>query len=653
MIELIGVEGSSEYRAAEMVARAIEATWPGATQSPIEIENIKIAVSAKLSGYQVQDIDVVMCGLINKPRSIRPARSIRDAKGNRLNARPIKIESFVVAIEVKDQGENSVRVRDDQVEVKYSRGGPPRWKSATDQNVKQLHAIKGYLEDQHVDVFARRCILMPSLATISAPSALASGFNGHQLFSAIASTMPIGTNKGQGVLSAGSKVALEKALVAPLFRSLVPTQLDRKKMDMLSAKSGAVENVINHIGATSVFLRGHGGTGKTVALLQAAWRLYRLEGKRALFLTYNHALAADIRRTMALMNVPVSVEDGGIAVETVMSFMFKWFSRFHMLDSDELDYGEYPSLCMDASEMISSGAVNASDIQSIKENEPELFDYDFVFIDEGQDWPECETILLKQLYHSKQLCVADGIDQLIRGKKANWGAGISNEKKEIITLTKCMRLKRNLSLFAASIAQKASLGWEVEPNDKAGGGRIIVLQGPYAEAKDLHSELVDSLYASGNAEIDMLFCVPPTNVNEVDGVRRSSISEVLQQWGSSIWDGVDPTARHEFPRSKEMFRIVQYESCRGLEGWIVVLEGFDKFLESKVSQKISRGLSEEEEQSFVNLTEVSEREAWRWASIALTRPIDTLVIQLQDPESMFSKALLEMASKFEDFVEIH
>lgn len=651
MIELIGVEGSSEYRAATMIVDALESAWHGISTSPPEDANIKIAVSAKLAGYRVQDLDIIMCGMLGKPRLIKPTRMIRDQHGNKLQSKPIRVENFAVAIEVKDHGEDSVRVAGDQVQVKYSTGRNKGWKSATDQNVNQVHSLGHYFDDQHIDVFVRRVLLMPSLSSISAPSAVASGFNVHQLFSAIAAPSPVLSIKGQGILSSGKDGAMERVLQAPIFQMLAPTKLDRKRMDRLCTKSGTVEDVAKSLGSLPVFLRGHGGTGKTVVLLQSAWRQYRNEGARSLFLTYNHALAADIRRSMALMGVPAGPDEGGIKVETVMRFMYRWFRRLHMLDDEELDFENYDSLCSEAIEMVNSGAVTTDDIEKIKQEEPELFDFDLVFVDEGQDWPESESSLLKLLYAAKQLCIADGIDQLIRGKRARWDAGINKEQKKIITLNKCLRMKRNLSLFAKSVARQASLGWEVEPNDKAGGGRVIITDKPYSESQGLHEELLENLRSTGNAELDMLFCVPPKEVDVEKGTRTSRISRVLNGWGYGAWDGVDPISRQDFPRSTELYRIVQYESCRGLEGWIVVLDAFDEFLEGKRAEKIKQGLSAEEE-GLYDLEEVAQREAWRWATIALTRPIDTVVIQLKDPGNQFSKILLGMAKEHEDFVEL-
>lgn len=88
MIEIVGTEGSSEYRAALMVRDALESAWPGVTTSPVEEDDIKIAVSVKISGYKIQDIDIVLVGRLSRPRQVRPARVIRGHTGNRLNNRP-------------------------------------------------------------------------------------------------------------------------------------------------------------------------------------------------------------------------------------------------------------------------------------------------------------------------------------------------------------------------------------------------------------------------------------------------------------------------------------------------------------------------------------------------------------------------------------
>ncbi|MES0826579.1 hypothetical protein [Ruegeria sp. SCP11] len=652
MITIIGAEGSSEYQAAVLVRNALEATWPGVTGTPREVDDIRIAVSTKLSGYQVQDIDIVLVGRFAKPRMFKPLRVIRGTSGNKLNTRPIMVESFVVAIEVKDHDDRGVRAVDDQVEVKYSRGGPLQWKSVTDQNVKQMHALKTYLSDMHVDVFARRCMVFPSLGSISAPSAVAGSFNGHQLMSAIASSSPLLERRGQGLLSAGDKETIEKVLAAPIFKHAIPTRLDRERMDRLAAKNPAIDGILETLGDGTVFLRGFAGTGKTVLLLQSAWKLFRSEGKRTLVLTYNHALAADMRRLMSLANIPSSVEAGGIRVGTVMSFLYTWFSKLGLLGEGPLDFTTYPELCAEALELIEGGAVTREDIEKIIYGDPDFFDFDHVFVDEGQDWPSGETALLKALYDPKRLCVADGVDQLVRGTRANWRAGLSRDKRSTLPLEKCLRLKRNLSLFVSEIARETGSAWDVEPNPAAGGGRVVILDKPYAEATTLHDRLVEDLKADGNDCVDMLICVPPDGVVDGQGRRTSLVGREMAARGKEHWDGVDPMARSDFPRSPGQVRLVQYASCRGLEGWTVVLDGFDRFLAEVFENKMSCGLDSSEEEGFVDLEKAAIGEAWRWGLIALTRPIDTLVIQLSDPGGRFGSQVLEAAGKFPDFVEI-
>jgi hypothetical protein len=355
---------------------------------------------------------------------------------------------------------------------------------------------------------------------------------------------------------------------------------------------------------------------------------------------------------MALMAIPSSSEDGGIQIGTVMSFLYKWFAKLHLLEEEELDFSKYPALCQTAVEMINSGAVTTEDIENIVAEEPEKFDFDQVFVDEGQDWPHGETALLKALYSPLRLCVADGIDQLTRGQRADWRTGLPRSERKTQSLTTCLRLKRNLSLFVAEIARSTGMGWEAEANPVAGGGRLIILCKPYQAAREFHDKLIRDLREDGNAPVDMLFCIPPADVIRENSTTHSTMAIVLAGWGQETWDGVDPGSRLDFARSSEQARIVQYASCRGLEGWSVVLDGFDDFLEHIAERKRIEGLTKDEIEGFVDLETAAHREAWRWGMIALTRPIDTLVIQLRNPESKYGRQILYVAQSFGDFVEI-
>jgi hypothetical protein len=106
----------------------------------------------------------------------------------------------------------------------------------------------------------------------------------------------------------------------PLLQPLEPTPLDRRKMDRI-AKSALPPTWLEELGHKQIIIRGRGGLGKTVILLQMAYRAFDRDRLRSLMLTYNKALVADMRRTMALLGVPRSVEAGGIAINTVHAFI--------------------------------------------------------------------------------------------------------------------------------------------------------------------------------------------------------------------------------------------------------------------------------------------------------------------------------------------
>ena len=51
------------------------------------------------------------------------------------------------------------------------------------------------------------------------------------------------------------------------------------------------------------------------------------------------------------------------------------------------------------------------------------------------------------------------------------------------------------------------------------------------------------------------------------------------------------------------------------------------------------------------LEEIANTYAWRWGLIALSRPIDTLILQLDDVDSKYSKQIMAIANGFTDFVD--
>ncbi len=650
MIRIIGGEGS-ELLAGKAVQKAIVELWPDVLNSSSSEDDIIISVSTKLSGYEVSDIDVVVCGILKSGRKFIPNKVLKNQNGERLMRTPITVSNFLIAIEVKDHSETGVKFSGDNISVRYKNTG---WKSATDQNVKQVHSIAQYFKHQNLKIYVHRCVVMQGLYQISVSGAVASGFTGKDFFSSIASVSSVRQVGRDYIFSSAQNHEIRAALTSSIFKVILPTSLDRKRMDMITAKSNQVDELLNHVGKKMIRLRGHGGSGKTVMLIQMAWKAYQERGTRTLLLTYNIALAADIMRLLTLMRIPTDPEVGGIVVKSVMSFMLSWFRRLQFIeDDDEVNLQLYNEHCNTVLDMMRQGAISLDDVQNIISSDPDKYEFDYVAVDESQDWPPGEAGLLKHIYSAEKIVLADGVDQLLRGDKLDWETDVPPEKILLISLKCCLRMKKNLSVFTNTVANEGEVNWNVIPNDKAGGGRVIILKRDYSEYPSLHNELIDSAIEKGNAPLDFLFCVPSDNVIRSENNTSSKLGVSLRERGSEIWDGVDEVTRKDFPRSTNQLRVVQYASVRGLEGWTVVLEHADKYWEEMRRIKLDRGLTSNEALALEDIENLSKRDAWTKLLISLTRPIDTLVITIDDVDSEFSRAIFKVAERHCEFIEVY
>jgi hypothetical protein len=130
--------------------------------------------------------------------------------------------------------------------------------------------------------------------------------------------------------------------------------------------------------------------------------------------------------------------------------------------------------------------------------------------------------------------------------------------------------------------------------------------------------------------------------------RESSPARHFRNQGVDVWAATDEQARRDFARSPETLRVVQYHSSRGLEGWTVVVERLDLFWQNRF-------------QFFANLapesalrdpSELAAEEPWRWRFMALTRPIDSLIISNGSGEGPAALLLRRVANRMPNIVEL-
>jgi hypothetical protein len=655
MIELSGPPGTAEHDAAQAIAAAFERLWPGLGAAPPADASVRIASGVKLAGYRVSDIDIVIAAHFPVPRYIVPKQAFMESSGTAVPGKKIRVRSFITAVEVKGHDASRMQVEAGGVSVRYRDG----WKSATDQNDAQKYALLDYLKDlQAGNPWVFRCLVLtgidalPSLRgrTQPAAGAVAADFDATGFIMAMAGVNGVPVHAGEHAVSSGDHETMARVLSAPIFKPVIATTLDRQRMDRVSSRPILAREIAAKIGTAPIQLRGHGGAGKTMLMLQAAYEAFQLRGLNCLVLTYNHALAADIQRLLALKGIPCGADGAGIEVKTVMSLTSAWLRRLGIIADDEAGLlDNYERYCELANEYIASGAISAGDIAGARKA---ALDPDAILIDEAQDWPQAEASLIARLYPRERFVLADGISQLVRGNATDWRSAFGGTKPAVEPLETCMRMKSGLAVFANAVARAAGLPWHAVPNPSAAGGRVILSFETYANATSLRERLCKDAHAAGNAPVDLLHCVPASEVILRGNQRVSELGETLTAAGLPIWDGVDPAARRDFARDKDAYRIVQYESCRGLEGWVTVLDGLDAFWERKAyeCELAARALPEHDQPASVS--QYAAHAAWRWVMIALTRPIDTLCITLRAPDSVVAKALSSIAGEYKDLFEV-
>jgi hypothetical protein len=335
---------------------------------------------------------------------------------------------------------------------------------------------------------------------------------------------------------------------------------------------------------------------------------------------------------MSLLKLPGTLDGGGVLVESVMSHVGKLLNAFGMLTQEGDLLAQYERATAQLAELLKSGAFPLGEVENLLAGDAAKFCFDYLMIDEGQDWPKAEIEIFRGCYRPTTFVVADGVDQLIRGTRAAWTEGLPAGMQQVWQLKSCLRLKRNIAIFANALARRFDLeDWSIEPVDEARGGRVIILDGRLCERPDLHRRVIAEAISAGNALIDVLYCVPPSLAGNAEA--PSLIATWLRSEGIATWDGTRHSVRMDIPRSIDEARIIQYESCRGLEGWSVICMGFPEFWQRR--RAISFSDSEVGERGYNASAEQALRAAAQWVMIAATRAIDTLLIELSDcPEDL-------------------
>lgn len=650
MIELVGVGEGQEYEAALHLRKQLLAVWPDLGQHPDDV--VKIFVGLKLYGHSIEDIDLFVVGHFSEPREFDIEYKFYPRDGEPFVPRRASLRNFVLVIEEKSHDATGVKFDDKVASVKYPRG----WQCVTEKTRAQVFEIKKYLARNGVpNIYVQDLIFFSGLRETDLPKRPHNCIGIDASFERILNVLgqvssPINNNR-KVTLSFGSDDVFDSILSpdCTLLQTLEPTPLDRRRMDRI-IKSALPETWLDDLTEKQIVIRGRGGVGKTVILLQMAYRAYDRNRMRSLVLTYNKALVADMRRTMALLGVPRQLEKGGISIDTVHAFIGHLMQELGIIktyDDFLKRYNEHKKNLLD---YIRSGAVSQEDLERVVQDRADGLAWDVIFVDEGQDWPSDEIDILRAVYQPEHIVVADGVDQYIRESIADWSSGLAQDKQRPRRLRRCLRMKANLAHFVADCADAFGLqNWDLEANPDANGGRVIVIEGDMTGETAFLDKVFAEAAGLGNYPVDLLACVPPSLVIHTDDGGYSIPGRTIQQNGGLVWDGTSSDVREHYPTDRNALRIVQYDSCRGLEGWTVINYAFDDFYEYKYQQWLSEpkdigGLFDTKE-------ELAAAFAAQWAMIPFTRAMDTLIINVSNRPSQIREVLRKVYAQRSDFMD--
>jgi hypothetical protein len=645
MIRVFGASNSPEHEAALQLQKLFLAEHPALRDS--NEDHVAIIAGAKCHGQTVRDLDLVVLASFDPPLAYQPILSFANPFQPDQPETPasVNVQSICTIIELKEHPPDAVRFIGSIAEVKYGK----QWHNVTEQSDKQIYSLRNFLSIKGLAIpYVTNLIWFRNLQNIDLPSRPHNMIAGHitwnMLFSVIAQVNPPRLIHQHWILTANApnQDAVDQIRLA-LTEELTPTQLDRRRMEQINAQSAQIQKLQETAGRQLLILRGRGGAGKTIRLLQLAKTLYEEEGARVLILTYNRALVSDLRRTLTILGMVDEAAKRSIRVQTIHSFFYRMLYELGVTEIGQENFLEaYDDLKGEAVQLLENKLLLERDFTELKQNSSSDFLWDYIFIDEAQDWPDDERKILFQIYPPPVFTVADGVDQLIRSvQPADWSHSVVRTDRTVTPLRTCLRMKAGLTRFASALAGQLDLPPdEWLANEQVPGGRVIIIEGESIYRQSFFTDLLAYNATAGNEPIDMLFCVPPNLAHQTD---MTTPLRCFTGWAFKVWDGTDPTIRGSYPTDNQQLRLVQYDSCRGLEGWVVVNFELDSFYDYKLTQ-LTQTAQSTTDSATIRL------QAVRWLFIPLTRAMDTLVIHLTRRNSPLKKALQKAAAQHRDFV---
>lgn len=617
----------------------------------------------------------------------------------------VPIHSFVLVVEVKQHSPDLIRFAGPRVLVRYDGS----WSDATNQCDTQTWALKRYQRSPYEGGNRREATYVQRAIWLA--RAPISAFDGIPAESSVPvhfadlrwDTMVdaffVNRREVRTLVDHPDhpKYHSMETLRSHLTWQVHPTRLDLRRVNALTQTRFDAEKTayIQRLGSGLLILRGRGGTGKTFALMQIALHLAR-QGKPTVMLTYNHGLIADINRALrfigekdpSLQPLP-KIQTRYTFIQDYFRHSFGWIAEnivqkhvgditqreimrmralkepeaFLKLNIEGECSGERRYWCPACKEPEKHETWQWRDVYETSVQPPA--GYDFVFIDEGQDWSIEHRDLIFTIFDPKHVVVADGVDQFVGQDRCNWDrVGISINRRHGLRASR--RTKAATCQTVAKIAIELGISdWDLEPDPDTHGGRFTVLVEPDARrAVERGLEILEEDQARDDAlkAVDNLICLPSATMAR--GVSYSVLfDKAIEAKARDSWRGFEEEDRRIYPLRGGQVRAVQYNSCRGMEGWTTLCLGLDVFFEFQIKNpridvagleaalRKKDGLFFSKVRMEAELTREARLFATNWLMIPLTRSIDHLVVHLADAQSELGCVLTKISKKYPGAIE--
>lgn len=647
-VSVFGAEKESdEYNAAVKLRNIIQSTTPESAMG-----EIVLFASATLYGQAVKDVDLMMLGSI---QNYSLNSEFTDKDGNHIQDR-VFVQSFCTVIEVKRHDISGIVLNGTDFYVKY---GADLHCVTQQSNKQKISAMNFFISALSFSPFITNVIwftqatpseinlLLTNNGRRLPSNALGSDFEFKDLLHLLILQKPPFKTRAGYVFDSNYESCgvndFQKALQLFSESKEQMGELTRKRIEMISNKAFQDRSLIDSQGKVSIY-RGRAGTGKTVGLIQTAISLVDEKSARVLMLTYNKALVSDIRRLFALAELPDMFEENCVAVNTMQSYFYRLANR--ILCEGKMSGDKFLSHYDKVLEELNSFLSDPESVCLVKEEilEDSYLDWDYLLIDEAQDWNEAERDVVLKLFDKGNIIVADGGNQFVRrGKVCDWT--VIHERNNI-KLKYCLRQKENIISFLNLLTKTMGVTTgKILGTDKMPGGKVRIISSD--RLFETHNEEMKRLKEKENIAYDMLYLVPHSLVRK-DGMDSCFAKKTeFEKNGVFLWDGTNSNNRESYSVRNDEVRVLQYDSARGLEGWTIVCMDFDEFIKEKDSEYVE---GEIDSLLLESPEEHKKKYIYNWVMIPLTRAIDTLVITLSDCESEIGRTLKSIADENPDFI---